>query len=305
MRVYRASELGGCVKAQAAKQLGFMPLSTERFFGQLGHEGNLHEKDVLEREGAYNSQLEVVLDVIGGVQVVGHIDGLLDPYVVEVKSMGKDAFDNWKIGRWGTPGLVQRYKWQVSVYMLALDRPLKFIVKCRDTGEIHATFVDEPFYGKQDVLRRIVEIEKWVRRGELPDECSVGMFPCPFYYLEAQQSLEVMEDDVIDELARMYEDAKVAVRAAERRKVEARKALDTALAGRERVVTALSKVTYYEVSTKKIDWVKMTEDGIDVKKYEVPTIGKRLRVTIREESRGDATGTGTDTESVDSTGEVT
>jgi len=291
------------VKAQAAKQLGFMPLSTERFFGQLGHEGNLHERDVIEREGAVESQQEVVLDVIGGVQVVGHIDGLLDPYVVEVKSMGKDAFDTWKTSLWDTPGLVQRYKWQVSVYMLALDRQLKFIVKCRDTGELSTMYVEAPFYSKQDVLKRIVEIEKWVRRGELPDECSSVMFPCPYYYLEAQQSLEVTEDGVIDELAKMYSESQVAVKTAERRKVEARKALDTALAGRERVVTAMSKVTYYEVSTKKIDWVKMAEDGIDVKKYEVPTIGKRLRVTVREEraeseSGGDIVGTGTDRQTV-------
>ena len=296
MRIYRASELGGCTKAQAAKQLGFMPLETERFFGALGHEGNLHEDDVIKREGATDSQLEVTLDVMPSVQIVGHVDGLLDPYVVEVKSMGKAAFDMWMASKWDTAGLVQKYKWQVSVYMIALNRPLKFIVKCRDNGQLDTCFVEAPFYDDKAILRRVVEIERWVRRGELPDECSDGsgnttrQFPCPFYYLEQQTTLEVTEDNVIDELARMYKDASLAVKVAETRKREARKALDQGLAGRERVVTALSKVTYYEVKTEKIDFNKMAEDGIDVNKYKVPTVGNRLRVTVKDDGIGDEFG---------------
>lgn len=295
MRVYRASALGGCLKAQIAGQLGFTPLSTERFMANLAHEGELHEKDLMEKYGAIDRQKEVTLEVLPSAIVVGHIDGYKPPHVLEVKTMGDEPFKAFKKDRWDTPGLVQKYKWQISAYMLALSRPCKVIAKNRNTGEVLEVDVETPFYSNGDILRRVVEMERWVRRGELPDECSVSQFPCPFYYLEQQQTLEVTEDAVIDELARMYQEASVAVKTADARKRVARQALDQGLAGRERVVTEVSKVTYYEVRTTKLDTDKMKEDGIEIEKYEVQTIGKRLRVTVNEdEPRGDASGTKAD-----------
>lgn len=292
MRIYRASALGGCQKAQIAAQLGFTPLSTERFMSNLAYEGNLHEEDLMRKYGAIDRQKEVTLEIMPNVVVQGHIDGYKPPHVLEVKTMGDEPFKAFKTQLWDTPGLVQKYKWQVSVYMLALSRPCKLIAKNRNTGEVIEVDVEMPFYSNGDVLRRVVEMERWVRRGELPDECSVAQFPCPFYYLEQQQTLEVTEDAVMDELAKMYMDAGVAVKAAESRKQAARNALDQGLAGRERVVTALSKISYYDVETKKLDEMKMREDGIDVDKYKVGKMGKRLRVTIKseDESRGDTAG---------------
>lgn len=287
MRIYRASELGGCIKAQVAKQLGFTPLSTERFMSNLAHEGELHEDDLMKKWGAIDRQKEVTLDVMPSVQVMGHIDGYKPPWLLEVKTMGDEPFKAFKQDRWDTAGLVQKYKWQISVYMLALSRPCKLLAKNRNTGEVLEVDIEVPFYSNGDILRRVVEMERWVRRGELPPECSVSMFPCPFYYLESQLTMEVTEDTVMDELARMYQEASVAVKAAETRKREARKALDQGLAGRERVVTALSKITYYEVKAEKIDFTKMAEDGIDVNKYKVVNIGKRLRVTVKDEGKLD------------------
>lgn len=304
MRVYRASALGGCVKAQVAGQLGFTPLSTEKHMEKFAIRGNAHEDEIAKLENLVRRQEEVNLYVMPGVVVQGHIDGYnaITSHVVEIKSMMPDAWDAFKKTGWDTPGLVQKYKWQISSYMLALSRPALVIVSVVDPDDplrvwkTEKFLVSTPFYSNGDILRRVVEIERWVRRGELPDACSVDQFPCPFYYLHQQSSLEITEDDVIDEVAQMYKDAQVAVKTAETRKVEARKALDAALAGRERVVTKLSKVTYYEVNSKKVDIDKMREDGVDVGKYEVPIVGKRLRVTVKDEneSRGDGEGERTD-----------
>jgi hypothetical protein len=293
-RMYRASALGGCLKAQIAEKLNFTAIDTSGKMERFANEGALHEEDVVRRLAIVEDrQREVTLELMPSVVVVGHLDGIFRagdvshlqmPRVLEVKSMSDDAFKKWKENGWDTAGLVQKYKWQVSVYMLATGLGLYFVVKNRNTGEWSEVLVDEPFYSKQDILSRVLEIEKWVRRGELPEECDVKNFPCPFYYLEQQESLELAEDEALEVVAIMYEECRKQVKAAELRQKEARRALDTALAGREKVTTAKAKVTYYEVKTKKLAVDKMKDDGVEVDKYYVEVIGKRLRVTVHEDN---------------------
>lgn len=291
MRVYRASGLGGCMKAQIAAHLGFTPLSTEKYMEDWAREGELHENEVVERLGdVTDRQLELTWDVLPSVQLQGHVDGVRHGAVFEVKSMSDDVYKAWLKHKWDAPGMVQKYKWQVSSYMMMLNMPLHFVAKNRNNGKIDEEFLDVPPYSKQAIFARIMEMEKWVRRGELPDECSVRNWPCPFVYLEQQLSLELAEDEILDELAQMYEEANLAVKVAETRKKEARKALDVGLGDREKVVTARSKVTYYEVKGSKVDVDKMEEDGIDVDKYRVQTIRKQLRVTVKHEPDRDSAG---------------
>lgn len=305
MRIYRASGLGGCIKAQVAAQLEYTALKSGELDSNLSYEGNLHEDDIIARFYPEDvaRQVEVNLDVMPNVVVQGHVDGLSD-HVVEVKSMGRDPYKAWLKDRWDTPGLVQKYKWQISVYMHATGLPCTLYVKCRDNGKIDIDNIDEPFYSLQEIRGRVLEIEKWVRRDELPVECDIKNFPCPFFYLEEQLSLDLMEDDTIDELARMYHDASMEVKRAEGKKKEARKALDTGMGDRDKVTTANSRVTYFVRKGSKVDLEKMREDGVDVKKYEVPTNVKQLRVTVKDEdgsdeSRGDGEGTQSDRATVE------
>jgi hypothetical protein len=302
VRVYRASGLGGCIKAQVAAQLGFTALDTSKKMENMAREGALHEGAVIASLGTVTDmQQEVTIPILRDVRIVGHIDGMWGGGVLEIKSMGKDAFKAWKEKRWETPGLVQKYKWQVSCYMHALNMPLRFIVKCRDSGEIDERYTDEPFYGMDEIMARVLEIEKWVRRGELPDECSVAQYPCPFYYLEQQKSLEIMEDEVLDDLVQMLEDARVAEKAAKARVKAARDSVEESLGDREKVETEKSKVTRYDTKRKSLDADKMKGDGIDVDKYYVETLYQNVRVTVKggkdggtDEPGGDSGGTTSD-----------
>ena len=290
MRVYRASALGGCMKAQVAEQLGMVALSTEKQMEDLGREGQLHEMEVIDRlrkSGAIvvDEQKEVDLEILPEVIVRGHIDAKslkLEKFwrVLEVKSMGAAPYKAWMKTRWDTPGLVQKYKWQVSVYMLATTYPLLFAVKNRNTGKLDLSTVEEPFYTREQILARVLEMERYVRMGELPDTCDL-MFPCPYYYLHDQTSMEVTEDDAIEKLAIAYDEARSQNKLAENRRDEVRKALDIGLAGRDRVDTATVTVAYNSTSRVQPRYDLMKEDGVYEKYVEVVE-GKQLQVTVKE-----------------------
>lgn len=303
MRIYRASGLGGCIKAQAAAQLGFKALDTSKKMENYAREGALHEKSVIEGLGnVTDTQQEVTIPILKDVTIVGHIDGMWGGSVLEIKSMGKDPFKAWKSDGWNTQGHVQRYKWQVSCYMHALNQGLVFVVKNRDSGEIEIKYVDDPFYSMDEIMARVLEIEKWVRRGELPNECSSNNFPCPFYYLEQQKSLEIMEDEVLDDLVQMLEEARVAEKAAQARVKAARESIRESMGDREKVETENSKVTIYETKRKTLQVEKMKDDGIDVDPYYTETLYKNVRVTVKggdddrgtDEPGGDSGGTSSD-----------
>ena len=159
-----------------------------------------------------------------------------------------------------------------------------FAVKNRNTGKLDLSTVEEPFYSKDQILARVLEIERWVRLGELPDECDVVQYPCPFYYLHAQTTLELTEDDEIEKLGRAYDEARRDVKAAERRRDEVRKALDVGLAGRDRVQTHDVTVAYNDTSREVVDREAMKGDGV-WEKYVKEEKGKVLQVTVMKEGR--------------------
>jgi hypothetical protein len=296
------------MKAQIAEQLGYTKLKGGGLDENLSHEGNLHEDDLAARYGLTRRQDEVNLELLPSVIVQGHIDGVQDDtfgddeHLIEIKTMGDSSYKVWLDKGWDSPGLIQKYKWQISVYMLATGLPCKLFVKNRNDGKIDSVVIYEPFYTKEEILARVLEMERYVRGDELPESCDVNNFPCPFYYLEEQLSLEVTEDDAIEELAIAYEEAAKEVRAAEAKKREMRKALDTGLVGRERVVTERVRVVYYEDKRDVIDKTKMKEAGIDVEEFTKQVISKRLRVTVKED---DERGTNTDESGGNGQGEGT
>lgn len=296
MRIYRASGLGGCMRAQIAEQLDYRAISTDKQMESFGREGQIHEDEVAARLGDVSRrQEEVALTLSPSFDVIGHIDGIRDGYLFEVKSMSKDEYGTWLEKRWDKTGLIQRYKWQTSVYMIALGLPMHFVVKCRDNGKIDESYVYQPFYSRQEILARVLAMETFVRKGELPDECDVVNWPCPFYYLHDEAPETYAEDEELDVFAQMYEDERLAVKVATGRQKEARKALDDSMAGRDKVTTEKVKVTYYQSKRRALDVSKMKEElGEDeVERFMKETISKGLRVTIRDEDKGGKDGEGT------------
>jgi hypothetical protein len=295
MRVYRASGLGGCMKAQIAHHLDYRSIDTSKQMEKYANEGELHEQDVIRKlRTVTRQQEEVRLKISPAFDVVGHIDGVWvdhtnfgqpEFFVLEVKSMGKDPFAEFKRKGWDTPGHVQRYKWQISVYMLATGLPCKLVVKNRDNGEWHKEIIEVPFHTSAEIILRVVIMERMVRKGELPDECDVNNFPCPYFYLESVEAAELAEDEILDALAEMYEEARLDVKVAEARQKEARKALDAGMGDREKVETEKVKVTYYQRKGSRFDVSKAREElgNEKVEAFMTPTQFKGMRVTIKED----------------------
>lgn len=285
--IYRASELGGCVKALTAKRMGYEPIPYPESLTTIFAEGNLHEEAVVRSlvdggNKVWNQQLEVNLPITSSVVVQGHIDGLVNDdnadWLLEIKSMSSDRFKEYKRLGWATPGLIQKYKWQVSAYMIATSLPLMFVVKDRNAGTILSDKVMTPFYSEVEIRARVLGIEALSRVG-LPAECDVRIWPCPVSYLHDDE-VEVMEDAEIDLLARQYKDAKAKENVAKEMVGVNYKALMKGLGDRKKVKTLGGvQVTKYVVKSKSLDKKKLAEDGL-IEKYEVVTEREQMKVTI-------------------------
>jgi hypothetical protein len=292
MGEYRASELGACLKAQAARRLGYTPLPPPEKFEAIFERGNLHETmcvDAMHQFGysVFSQQQEIVIPV-GAVQIVGHIDGMVEEYgvlddrVLEIKAPGawQKFHDAQKTGDWSDP-LAERYAWQISVYMHALQT--EALIACLD-GETIRTFVIEVApYTLDDIYRRVVQIEDIVRSGTLPAECSVRNYPCPFVYLHEDPDVET--DDELDQLAAAYQAAADAEKTAKAQKDQFRDALMRHMADRGTVDTERFRVkVYQQAGPSRFSEEKMIADGINPDDYRVAgQLSPRIRITGKGE----------------------
>lgn len=140
-------------------------------------EGHLHEahvKQLLQEKGWVLSgfELEFVLRV-GNCKIVGHADmgSAIDPvtgtdYFGEVKSMGKQAFDQFLSDGWD---MFPTYMVQLSVGMIATGKPGIVWVKCRDNGRILPPFIfTEPPVTRSYVMRKVLQIKQAVDLDVMP-----------------------------------------------------------------------------------------------------------------------------------------
>lgn len=165
------------------------------------NEGVLHEEQVLKRIARWSwevlgkGQTEVELAIEGTNAVVrGHIDEQAFPlpaggnnsgltHVVEVKTMSEDRYRTY-LHR----GMEAFYPYaiQFSVYMLALKMPGLFVVKNRNTGQIHLTVYEQPIFSYQDIAQRVLAVESCAEK-ELP-KCDDGeSYFCRYAYLHERK----------------------------------------------------------------------------------------------------------------------
>ena len=224
MRVYRASSLGYSLEALVAPHLGFEPVNPPEFIQKAFDEGTRIEplainklrslgwniRDLQQEENALGDhQIEVELEVIPGVaKVMGHLDGIgLNTLgirgVVEVKIMADQSWKAWKKHGWDAPGLVQRYKWQASCYMLATHLPHYMVAWNKETEELEIRFTQEPFYTISDIATKLAKAEEFIARGQVPDGCTD--FPCPYYYLHPpKDEVAKVEDGELEGLLQSW-----------------------------------------------------------------------------------------------------
>lgn len=290
---YRASELGACLKAQAARRLGYTPLPPPEKFELIFERGNLHEEmcvtSMLEFGYAvYDQQKEVEIPV-GAVKLVGHIDGMVEEYgvmrdrLLEIKAPGawKKFHDAQKTDTWVDP-LAERYAWQISVYMHALSA--EALIACVDEGEIRTFVIERPPYTLDDIYRRVRSIEEIVQSGVLPAECSVRNYPCPFVYLHEDPE-DTETDDTLDRLAAAYQAAANIEKTAKADKDRYRDALLRHVGDRGKVDTDQYRVKVYEqAAPARISEDLLRAAGLNPDDYKIPgAISTRVRVTGKEE----------------------
>lgn len=205
--VYRASGLGGCMKAYVAMARGRQGQPTPEWMQEVFEEG--HQAEPLIRERYMNEQDALVVgdqdeveldlgDIYGHPVIVrGHIDGVSSRGYMEPDVL----FEAKKFRESTWPKFLQsgiecnvNYPWQVAVYMHALD-----LEGCEFVGgrvsfdewdnlkleEIAVKHLAQPPFSLKAIRQRVASIEKLINAGfdvaEVP--CSANVFPCPYYKL--------------------------------------------------------------------------------------------------------------------------
>ncbi len=274
--IHRASGLGSCLKGQIAAALGMKPIPVDEASQLRMNEGAIHEDDVVARLTAdgytvTRQQEEVNLDFHwakragselhqGDARVQGHLDGVLypnasgSPYyggarVLEIKSMGDTPFKAFKQKGWDAGGLIDRYKWQISVYMIATGLEAYVVAKNRNSGELLRHGIEVPFHSLDEITERVAYIEDHVTRGVLPDECDNDWF-CPYKYLcgkpREEDGAEHSSDERIPLEVVAYYDLGQQITGLEAQRKELRPTVEAFLAGRKTVVADGYRVTWVE-----------------------------------------------------------
>jgi hypothetical protein len=137
----------------------------------------------------------------------------LKPYVVEAKFLGESMWDDIVMrGKWPAT-----YQWQKAVEMLSTGLPLLYIIgkkvveedaageRMVSLGEVWTEEILTPPMSLAEVKMRVLEVEGYVTRGEMPS-CPVPlMYPCPYWAdHEPAESTRVDESD--DEVLKAWVD---------------------------------------------------------------------------------------------------
>lgn len=305
--VYRASELGSCTNRLVLGRVGFEPAPTPEKYVEYFARGEATEVEVkeallnrgwtIERE-----QEEVRLPISGEIVVVGHIDGVaitmgelnaLNPEgnilyrVLEVKRMNDAYWNVVKNGGWYVDGLMEKYRWQVSVYMLSLGMECVLVCRNGDTGEDHYLYAEEPFHSLNEIAARVLVVEGRARSfstvADLPP-CDRNDYPCPFYQLHSGEDKDTLDGSEAEELEGIgvaYADAKARESRAKADGEVLRERAGRLLGKRSKARAGLVSVSKFTGSRTVLDEDAMRADGIDVEKYRGKRSNKKESVVIK------------------------
>ena len=272
--VYRASSVGGCVRALVAS-INYDEVRKQEhqdLLDRSAREGDLHEgaiRDHFVSEGwrIITEQELVEIQVIPGVVIRGRTDGVLgrpddpayavwtDEVLFEAKSMSTKQFAKWSSGKFRD---FTRYAYQITAYMMANPgRDVLYAVKRREDGILEVLRIphDQPPVPFSDIKKKVLAAEKARRKDDLPS-CDVNTWGCPFFYLpEEDDGDSILDDNLTDDekavmadLVNRYLELKAiedaGKEAGEKRKAELNKPLTNMLGDADRVVFEFDGVKY-------------------------------------------------------------
>jgi hypothetical protein len=213
--VYRASDIGGCVTRLAASRQGQQKTEPKEFVQMVFDRGNEVEDKFFARcpELAHYRQLEVVLEITGKISVVGHLDAYAEDHLIEVKRQATKEWEKWTWDSWTDDPLWVKYSWQISACMLGLgwgkdpfNLPAWVFRVNGDDGREACVEVKEPFWSKEDIRARVLEVEALAHEDKLV--CVTPDFFCQYQYLH-QDDKEIVDDDELERLVDEYQQAKI------------------------------------------------------------------------------------------------
>lgn len=307
MIVYRASGLGYCTKRQVALRMDYEPMPVPEDMQKIFDAGNEAEEQCVsllmdKGRDIFNQQLEVALQITDEIAVVGHIDGqertLLGDVGIEIKSMSENVYatvpHNHDI--WDFAPLYGNYKWQLSVYILALGVPFNVIFWRRrkedtDVADFFELTIEKPFYTEAEIRARVLGIESQARQGIMPEFCDNKGYPCPVYYVTKCAGEVEWGNEEIAALGLTYKKLVEEKKLVEAREKQTRKLLLDAARGdsdaeivEKKVATDDVSVSFYKGRSKpSVNWEQLLLDfQIDKKDHETPgSEYQAIRVTVK------------------------
>src|SRR5205085_10360890 len=149
------------------------------------------------------------------------------------------------------------------------------------------------FYSLNEVKSRVLSIDDWVVKGELPGSCEES-YPCPFYYLHSGTGVRgnVEGDDSppddFQHLALRAFATSLALKEAQAENKAAREALREVMGERKRCSFGDITVSVASRRNVSLDRSKMEAAGIDPTEFEVVNFTDVLTVRQKkEEEDGD------------------
>lgn len=312
--VYRASSLGSCPVAQARRRMGYEPMDPPEKFQTYFDRGHRIEEEVKAflREAGWtlsNEQTECDLYIGSKIVVRGHIDGCgqadTNPALklLEIKATTTAYFKQIQAHGWDTPGLLQKYKWQVSAYLISMRKLLglpqlegTMIFRNHEDDDPNTNTLwlpfEEPLYSSAQIMARVLGIEAWVRSWEVPDTCELPYdYPCPFYYLHPPEDNAQAEEDEAEELeglAIAYDVAKNQEATAKKVKADVQQKIINVVGDRGKLDAGRATVTTYVGKHQDFAKARFKADHpeVDIDSYfaSVPNKAKSVRVSISEQA---------------------
>jgi len=163
--------------------------------------------------GSEGRQAELELAVTSRIVIRGHVDAL-DEIVIEVKSQTDKEWDAWTPAWFDTDPMWMKYRWQMSVYMLATGKEL-MVVRLRGRPEPDGSWevrnwafhqLEKPFFDLDEVRARVFEAERIAGENEL--KCKATEFFCPYPYLHERADTEEVDDPELEEMVRSYRETR-------------------------------------------------------------------------------------------------
>lgn len=302
--VVRASAAGMSVKSLAALMQGYetAPVSDRlKDIWALGHELEPALLAAVAEElgdEVTGQQQEVRLPLPLGlaapqVDIVGHIDGLCDRYVVEVKGFGPDLYRQFVRGPIDFLRKHRTYRDQIAVYSAAMRRPVFYLVGLKDPDapgrllETHAAMIhpQEDFpEAIPQLCGRVVTALQHVEDGTLPVACNCDGWSCVTWHLHEDPDRVALDDVGLDDLLATYDRAAEAEKTAAADKRFALDAIQELLVaqGLDKVDTATHRVTRYTVTRRTLDKDALERTVGDLAPYYVEKASDGVKVTRRQ-----------------------